>query len=235
MSVYVISDLHLSVACPEKAMDAFGHRWVQYIDKIQKGWNACVGPQDTVFVPGDISWAMTLEEAVSDLSFVDSALNGKKILMKGNHDFWWTSLKKMNCALEEAGIRSISFLQNNAVSVEGKTFCGSRGWFQDEKSQVTVGNADFTKITARELIRLRLSLEQAAENSSPYVLFHFPPLWNGFYQRDIIDVLHQYNVSDCYFGHVHGQYNVPAVQTFESIRFHFVSADFLEFVPRKIT
>mgnify|MGYP003316942370 CR=1 FL=1 len=233
MSLFVISDLHLSVACPEKAMDTFGARWTDYIHKIRASWNAVVGENDTVIVPGDISWAMNLEEAIPDLEFIHH-LNGKKILMKGNHDFWWTSLKKMQDTVQKNGFDSISFLHNSAIEVENQWICGTRGWFQDEKSQVTVGETDYKKITQRELIRLGLSLKARPDDCVPLVMFHFPPVWNGWYFREMLDLLLECDVRQCYFGHIHGVYNVSPVQTFDQINFHFIAADYLNFVPHKI-
>ena len=163
MSIFVLSDLHLSTdSLTNKSMEVFGSRWQGYIPKIEKNWNAVVGADDTVIVPGDISWATRLPEAESDLRFLDS-LNGKKLIGKGNHDFWWSTAAKMNAFFEEKGFTSLSILYNNAYIVEDRIICGTRGWFPDETRQVTVGEVDHAKIVNRELTRLNLSLDAAVK------------------------------------------------------------------------
>ena len=160
MSVYVIADLHLCTDNESKSMEVFGNRWKDYKNRIQTNWNKLVAPEDTVIIPGDISWALTLQDAISDLKFIDS-LNGKKIIMKGNHDFWWSSVTKMNALFSELSISSISVLNNNALEVEDYIITGSRGWFIDPSVQTKNVNADFEKVNNRELIRLKIGLEAA--------------------------------------------------------------------------
>lgn len=235
MSVYSIADLHLSTSV-SKPMDIFGYRWQGYTEKIKNRWSSLVCDGDTVVVPGDISWALTLEEALSDLQYIDS-LPGKKLLGKGNHDFWWSTMSKMKAFLSENGITSIDFLYNNAFLVEDYVICGSRGWYVEEKLQNTAAdNADYGKIVAREAIRLEMSILEAQkirpDSSFPILCyFHFPPVFNSFVCREIIDVLHKYNVKHCYFGHIHGNYTAPRTVEFEGISFTMVSADYLNFVP----
>lgn len=240
MSIFVIGDLHLSTnQVTNKSMEVFGRRWQGYTEKLRRNWEAVVSPNDTVVVPGDISWAMHLEEALSDLRFIEE-LPGQKLIGKGNHDFWWSTATKMNTFLEEQGIHSIRFLNNNAYLVEGCVLCGTRGWFLEEKQQVAVGTVDYAKILNREVIRLRLSLNEAVKLQEATtesggivppisVFLHFPPVWLDFVCRPFVDVLHEFGDPDCYFGHIHGMYHVPTSFEFENIHMKLVSSDALDF------
>ena len=234
MSIYSIADLHLSTSVA-KPMDIFGYRWQGYTEKIKKRWCALVGEDDTVVVPGDISWAMSLGDALSDFRFIDD-LPGKKILGKGNHDFWWTTVTKMRSYLSENGIGSIDFLYNNAFLVEDYVICGSRGWYVEERLQNTSDEVDYKKIVLREAARLEISLTEAtrlSENGRFPILcyFHFPPVFNSFVCREMVDVLHAFGVKHCYFGHIHGNYTIPRTIDFERISFTMIAADYLNFVP----
>ena len=244
MAIFVLSDLHLSTdASTNKSMEVFGARWQDYISKIEKNWNAVVGENDTVIIPGDISWATRLEEAESDLRFLDS-LKGKKLIGKGNHDFWWTTASKMKAFFEEKKINSISILYNNAYIVEDRVICGTRGWFPDEGRQVTVGDVDHAKILNRELTRLRLSLDSAValKNTAeaegkvlPITVFlHFPPVWADFAMNEIVDIMLEYNLGECYFGHIHGAYNQQSKFEYKGIKMTLCSSDQLNFYPLKI-
>ena len=242
MSLFVLADLHLSTdsrTC--KSMEVFGAHWQDYIAKIEKNWNAVVGEDDTVIVPGDISWATRLEDAESDLRFLDS-LNGKKLIGKGNHDFWWTTATKMYAFFEEKGLYSISILYNNVYIVEDRIICGTRGWFPDESRQITVGEVDHAKIVNREITRLKLSLDAAKrlqdERKSEFgealpitVFLHFPPVWGDFTMREFIDIFHEYGIEECFFGHIHSAYSQIGKFEFEGIKFTLTSSDFLNFHP----
>lgn len=240
MSIFSIGDLHLSTnQRTNKSMEVFGKRWLGYMDKIKTNWEAVVTDADTVVIPGDISWAMNLDEALEDFLFLDS-LPGQKLIGKGNHDFWWTTNRKMSRFFEEHDIKSIHILNNNAYVVEDSIICGTRGWFLDEKQQVTVGSVDYAKIVNREVIRLKLSLDEAvklrrqAEVTAGRVLpiavfLHFPPVWLDFICREFVDVLHEYGITECYFGHIHGMYNHPRSFTFEGITMTLCASDFLNF------
>ncbi|MBQ9121703.1 MAG: metallophosphoesterase [Clostridia bacterium] len=232
MSLFAMADLHLSTTT-DKPMDIFGSRWQSYMEKIEARWRAVVSEEDTVVVPGDISWGLSLEEAIGDLIFLDS-LPGHKIIGKGNHDFWWSTVTKMKNAFEENGIRSIDFLFNNAYNAEEYTVCGTRGWYVEEKLQATKFDTDYDKIVAREVSRLRTSLEagrKIADGRELLAFFHFPPVFRGFICREIVDALHEYGVKNCYFGHIHGLYNIPRSIEFEGISMSMISADFLDFTP----
>lgn len=244
MSIFVLSDLHLSTdATTNKSMEVFGSRWQDYISKIKNNWNAVVGESDTVIIPGDISWATRLEEAESDLRFLDS-LNGKKLIGKGNHDFWWSTASKMYAFFEEKGFSTLSILYNNAFIIEDRIICGTRGWFPDESKQVTVGEVDHAKIVNREMTRLKLSLDAAkklqserAESGEPLpieVFLHFPPVWNDFVMEEFVSALKEYGIESCYFGHIHSNYSMPGRFEYEGIKFTLTSSDFLNFYPLKI-
>ncbi len=245
MSLFAISDLHLSTdSSTNKSMEIFGERWRDYIRKIEYNWNSIVSENDTVVIPGDISWSLTLAQAESDLRFVNS-LNGKKLLGKGNHDFWWSTAKKMTDFFEQKGFDTLSILYNNAYICDGYVICGTRGWFPDEGIQTAVNNADYDKIINREVLRLRLSLDCAKKLQQEYqkenslllpiaVFLHFPPIWNDFAIEEMISALKEYEVRECFYGHIHNVYNVSGSFEFDNIRFKMISSDFLNFYPLKI-
>ncbi|MBQ2468319.1 MAG: metallophosphoesterase [Clostridia bacterium] len=239
MSVWSIADLHLSLSTP-KPMDVFGSRWRGYTEKIEKNWRAVVKDGDTVVIPGDVSWAMRLPEAEADFRFIDS-LPGEKIVGKGNHDLWWTTVSKMERFLSDAGITSIKFLYNNAYLRDGAVIAGTRGWFPEERLMVSkaLADADFKKLVEREEIRLRASLEagdklrrEAGLPDAPiFVYLHFPPLFEGFRVDGMMDAMRGFGVTRCFFGHVHGNYSVPASVEQDGMTLSLISADYLGFVP----
>jgi len=234
MSLFSIADLHLSLSA-DKPMDVFGSRWHSYTEKIEKNWRAVVNEEDTVIVPGDISWGMSLAEAEADLAFLHS-LPGKKLIGKGNHDYWWGTVSKMRAFLAEKGLTSIDFLHNNAYECEDYIVCGTRGWYVEERLQNARENADYQKIVAREASRLEASIKEGIclrGDSGKTILtyLHFPPVFRNFICRELVDVLHRYGVRYCYFGHIHGTYDVPRSTDFEGVTMTLISADFLNFVP----
>ena len=235
MSLYVMADLHLS-SDRSKSMEIFGSRWQDYMEKIQKNWNKTVSPEDTVIIPGDISWSLKLEDTLEDFRFLEG-LNGKKLIGKGNHDFWWSTHSKLRAFWEQHEIRSVDILYNNAHRFENCIVSGTRGWFVEENQQHTVGDVEYAKIVNREAIRLRISLEEAVrlrgeDTSLPIVVFlHFPPVWNEFVCREILDILHEFEIKTCYFGHIHGAYYAPRTVNFEGIDFTICAADYLNFTP----
>ncbi len=245
MSIFVLSDLHLSTDLSmNKSMDVFGDRWRDYMVKIQKNWNSVVDDDDTVIVPGDISWATRLEEAYSDLDFLNK-LNGKKLIGKGNHDFWWTTASKMYRFFEDNGFDTIKLLYNNAYVVEDRIVCGTRGWFPDESKQVVVGDVDYQKIVNREVGRLKLSLEAAKKlqdedreqngHELPIEVFlHFPPIWAELEMREMLDLLEEYGIEQVFFGHIHSAYGSARTFPYKNITFTLTSSDFLNFYPLKI-
>ncbi|MBO7304701.1 MAG: metallophosphoesterase [Clostridia bacterium] len=240
MSIFAIADLHLSTLdSTDKSMEIFGKRWTAYTERLRQNWTRLVTDGDTVIIPGDVSWALTLGEAYSDLKFIDS-LPGKKILLKGNHDFWWCTMKKHAEFFDKNGIGSISFLFNNAHVVENVIVAGTRGWYHDEDAANLPNATDFEKLTNRETQRLKFSLDAAmalkAENpEKPIVVFmHFPPFWNGKESESIINLLLSYGIKDVYYGHIHGNYTVEPTFIYKGIKMSIISADYLDFVPKII-
>ena len=237
MSLFVISDLHLDVLTNEKSMEVFGDKWKNYTQRLKNNWNAVVSENDTVIVPGDISWALTLEASIHDLKWINE-LPGRKILMKGNHDFWWSTAKKMKAFFAENSLDTLEILYNGAIEVENYILAGSRGWFVDKSTQPqSVVNADYDKVLNREKIRLKMSLDEAkrlqeSSNKEILVFFHFPPVWNDFVCDEIISILKEYEISRVYFGHIHGSYNVSSLFEYEGIQFKMISADFIDFLPQ---
>ena len=245
MALFVLSDLHLSTNdTTNKSMEVFGSRWNDYLNKLKNNWNAVVTENDTVIVPGDISWATRLEEARDDLCYLNS-LNGKKLIGKGNHDFWWSTATKLYSFFDENGFDSLKILYNNAYIVEDRIVCGTRGWFPDESKQNTTNDADYDKIVNRELIRLKLSLDCAVKLQEEHlkefgvklpilVFLHFPPVWCDLVMQEFVDVLNEYGIEECFFGHIHSAYSLPGRFTYQNIRFTLTSSDFLSFYPLKI-
>ena len=237
MSIFTIADLHLPGKDGEKkSMEVFGSRWIGGTDKLQKNWNAIITDNDSIIIPGDISWAMTLEEAYNDFAFLN-ALPGTKIIGKGNHDFWWATASKMYNFFETNHFDTLKILYNNSFVINNKLICGSRGWFAEESNQKTVGDVSWTKITERETLRLKMSLNSSPTRSNleKIVFLHFPPIWSNSVCQEIIELLHEHNVTKCYFGHIHGIYSSDASFNYEGIKFELISADHLDFCPKKIT
>lgn len=239
MSLFVISDLHLDVLTSEKSMEVFGDKWKDYTNRIQKNWSAVVAPTDTVIIPGDISWALNLNDSITDLKWIND-LPGKKILMKGNHDFWWNTVTKMKNFFAENRLNTLDILYNNAIEVEDYILAGSRGWFVDKTMQTTkTCSVDYEKILNREQIHLKMSLDCAKElqkNSNKEILafFHFPPIWGDFECTELINILKEYGISRAFFGHIHGSYAHPSAFEYKGILFKMISADFIDFIPQII-
>ena len=185
MALFVISDLHLDTRTNEKSMEVFGDKWKNYTQRIKKNWSAVVSNSDTVIIPGDISWALTLQDSLADLKWIND-LPGKKILMKGNHDFWWNTVTKMKKFFAENQLDTFEILYNNAIETDKYILAGSRGWFVDKTIQNTsLTTVDYEKILNREQIHLRMSLDAAKKiqedtEKEILVFFHFPPIWNDF-------------------------------------------------------
>ncbi len=237
MALFVIGDLHLSLSS-QKPMDIFGSRWENYISKIEAGWKSVVSESDTVIVAGDVSWAMTTEESKPDFDFIE-ALPGKKILLKGNHDYWWQTQAKLDKFLVSNGYKTISFLHNNAYICEDFIVCGSRGWYDESKDNL-MKNASNTKIIAREVQRIKISLDAGcalddAEHPREKLMFmHFPAIFKGYMCDEIIAVLYRYGIERCFYGHIHGNYEAREVINYADIDFRLISADYINFIPFKI-
>ena len=230
MSLFALSDTHLSLY-NDKPMDVFGNRWQDYANKLDKGWRAVVTDNDTVVIAGDVSWGISLNEAKLDLLYIDS-LPGKKIISKGNHDYWWSTSAKINTFFEENNITTIKTMHNNAFVVDNITVCGTRGWYSEGKNAPR--EADYNKIVAREAGRLELSVKEGlklSETNEIAVFLHFPPVYNDYICKEIIEILHKYNIDKVFYGHIHGVYSLPSTFRYDGIDFTITSADYLNFVP----
>lgn len=224
MSLFAIADLHLSLGT-DKPMDIF-KGWDNYVERLENNWRRLIGPQDTVVIPGDISWAMSLEQTRADFAFLQS-LPGKKLLLKGNHDYWWTTRRKMDRFLEEQGFDTLSIVHNSAVAVGEWAVCGTRGWFFDAEE-----DAD-RKVLLREVGRLKMSIDAAeATGREPLVFLHYPPALGDSRCEEILAVLRERGIRRCYFGHVHGPQarRVPE-RVVDGVWMKLVSCDAVDFCP----
>ena len=231
MAIYVIADLHLSFNDP-KPMSIFGTNWKNHEEKIKKDWISKVKNDDTVLHLGDFSWAMHLNETLKDFEYLNS-LPGKKILLRGNHDYWWTTKTKMERFIKESGFENISFMQNDSIEIENKIFCGTRGW-----SLLNTETDNSRKIISRECIRLELSIQNALskyqEGKEIIVCMHYPPIFKTNIEKnefsDFFRILKKYNIKKCFYGHLHGTSIKEALEgDILGIELHLVSADGLDF------
>lgn len=229
MSIYVIADLHLSFE-KEKPMSIFGDNWENHANKIKNNWKNKVTNNDYVILPGDFSWAMHLKETYKDFQYLNE-LPGKKILLKGNHDYWWTTLKNMREFVKENNFENIDFLYNNSYLVEDKIIVGTRGW-----NILDTDNSK--KMIKRECNRLELSLKDGIEkygNQREIIAFmHYPPVTQSLLSNnggsEFIDLMKKYNIKRCYYGHLHGQAHKDAIEgNVEGIELKLISADYLDF------
>ncbi len=225
MALFTISDLHLSLS-EDKPMDVF-YGWDNYVERIEANWKRVVGENDTVVIPGDISWALKLEDSLQDLLFIES-LPGKKIILKGNHDLWWATMSKLNVFFEKNNIKTITPLFNSFVMAEGFAICGSRGWMCDNSEQNK-------KIILREAGRLETSLSSAQKAGlKPIVFLHYPPVYADVCCEEITGVLKKYEIDHVFHGHIHGSGLHRSVGFHEGITYKLVSCDCIEFTPYKI-
>ncbi len=225
MALFAIADLHLSLG-ENKPMDIF-EGWKNYVPRLEKNWRDTVRQEDTVVVAGDISWAMKLEEAETDFRFLNS-LPGRKLILKGNHDYWWSTRKKIEEFLRRCGFNSIGIIHNSAERVGNIAVCGTRGWL------CAAGSAEDQKIVAREVGRLKTSLDAAEKTGGkPVVFLHYPPVYDGTECGEILGVLLDRGVEDCYYGHIHGRLAAARapVGKYRGIRMHLIACDYLGFRP----
>lgn len=229
MAVYAIGDLHLSLG-GDKPMDIFAG-WEGYVDRLRESWLREIHPDDTIVLAGDTSWAMRLENCGADFAFINE-LPGKKLLLKGNHDYWWTTMAKMERYLLENGFDTIGFLFNSCTLAEGLALCGTRSWMYEPDVPHDA------KVMAREAGRLRASL-QCAKDTAPeaerVVFLHYPPLYPGTSFPEVLDIMREFEVRRCYYGHLHGPTIRRAVQgKVDGIDYRLISADAMAFTPLKI-
>ncbi len=227
MALYAIGDLHLSFGA-DKPMDVFGGRWDGYIDKLRAGLS-CITEEDTTVLLGDLSWAMSMEAAQPDFAFI-SAIPGRKIVLKGNHDYWWTTAAKFHRFCAEQGFSQMEVLHNNCLFYGDVALCGTRGWFYEEEKHGTHDE----KVFLRELSRLETSLRAAGEHEKLCFL-HYPPKYQGYECAPILELLQKYGVRDCYYGHLHAEsLRLAFLGRSHDVDFHLVSADYVNFIPVKI-
>lgn len=229
MSLYVIGDLHLCFSNPSKTMSIFSG-WENYQERIKKNWLETVSEEDTVVLAGDISWGMSLQQALPDFKFINE-LSGQKIIIKGNHDYWWVTMKKINDFLSAENLDTIKILHNNHYQYGSYGICGTRGWVnmpdevQDEK------------VLKREVQRLETSIKSAvSEGLEPLVFMHYPPIFAANFNYDMLDVLYRYNIKECFYGHVHGRsaHGLCIKNTYDGINFHLIAGDYIQFKPEKV-
>ena len=227
MALYAIGDTHLSLGA-DKSMEVFGGSWEGYVEKLEEGFS-CVSDDDTVVLCGDLSWGMSLEEAKKDLEFLNSRLPGEKWILKGNHDYWWNTASKMNAFFQANGLERLHILHNNCAFYGDVALCGTRGWFYEEQA-----NAPSGKVFRREVMRLETSLKAAGEAEQSCFL-HYPPLHKGHQCPEILQLLEQYQVKLCCYGHLHGPSHRLAVEGVQgSVAYQLVAADYIGFRPKKI-
>lgn len=233
MSLFTIADLHLS-STSDKPMDIFGPAWEDHAERLRENWQRTVTPDDTVVVAGDISWGMRPGDAAKDFEYLES-LNGRKIILKGNHDYWWATMKKLCEFRDSVGAKSVDFLFNNAYYAEGCVICGTRGWFP----AASYGDDDL-RIVNREAARLRTSvlcgqkLQQEHENSELLVFLHYPPAFSGQRCAQICEVLSEYGIKRVWYGHLHGEVKHKLTYQIAGAALNLIAADQVGFTPVKI-
>ncbi len=227
MALYAIGDLHLCLGAP-KPMDIFGGAWVGYMDKLKEGLSV-ITPEDTTVLLGDLSWALDLPSSQKDFAWINE-IPGKKIILKGNHDYWWSTAAKFTKFCLENGFSNMELLNNNCFQYENWAICGTRGWFFEEERS---GQHD-EKVFKRELMRLEASLKAAGDRNK-MVFLHYPPRYKGYTCPQILELLDRYEVRRCFYGHLHGGSHKLAMEgIWDGVEFRLVSADYLNFAPYKV-
>lgn len=226
--IYGIGDLHFDFS-KKKPMDIFGDNWINHEEQIVNNWKELVKEEDLVLIAGDVSWALRLNQAYSDLERIDK-LPGKKIISKGNHDYWWESLSKMN----GLNLPSISFLHNNFYQYKNTSIHGTRGWLSRDSDDF---KPEDEKIFNRELLRLKMSLDLGKDMlvEKKIVMIHYPPFNKDSSPNEFVKLMRDYGVDICVYGHLHADGHKYAVEdTIEGIKFHCISSDYIGFVPKLI-
>ncbi len=227
MALYAMGDLHLCLGAP-KPMDVFGGAWVGYMDKLREGLS-CITAEDTLVLLGDLSWALDLEHAKEDFAFINT-IPGRKIILKGNHDYWWSTVAKFGKFCAENGFSDMVLLNNNCFEYDDIAICGTRGWFFEESRS----SEHDEKVFRRELLRLEASLKAAGEKQK-LVFLHYPPRYRGYTCDEILALLGQYGVRQCFYGHLHGPSHALAMEgLWDGTEYRLVSADRLDFKPMLI-
>ncbi|MBQ9647469.1 MAG: metallophosphoesterase [Oscillospiraceae bacterium] len=227
MSLYVIGDLHLSLT-GEKPMDVFGEKWANHVERTREAFSQ-LHDDDVTVLAGDTSWGMSLAGALPDFAFID-ALPGKKLLLKGNHDYWWTTASKMKKFFSDHGFTTLDILHNNCFFYGDYALCGTRGWFYEEDAEGTHTG----KMLAREALRLEASF-QAAGGRPILCFLHYPPIYQGYQCPELLTLIDRYHAERCYYGHLHGATHKRAFEGKRSFtEYSLVSADYLGFAPKKV-
>ena len=227
MALYAIGDLHLCLGAP-KPMDVFGGAWIGYMDKLQQGLSV-IGPDDTTVLLGDLSWALDLPSSRADFAWIND-IPGRKIILKGNHDYWWSTAAKFYKFCGENGFSNMEILNNNCFTYDDWAICGTRGWFFEEERS---GQHD-EKVFRRELMRLEASLKAAGEKPK-MVFLHYPPRYKGYECGEILELLEKYEVRRCFYGHLHGGSHKLAMEgTWDGVEFRLVAADYIGFKPYRV-
>lgn len=227
MTLYAIGDLHLCLGAP-KPMDIFGGAWVGYMDKLKEGMSV-IQPEDTTVLLGDLSWSLDLPNAKADFAWIHE-IPGRKIILKGNHDYWWSTAAKFQKFCRENGFENLHLLNNNCYEYGQWAICGTRGWFFEEERS---GQHD-EKVFKRELIRLETSLK-AAGKKEKIVFLHYPPRYKGYTCPEILALLEKYEVRRCFYGHLHGGSHKLAMEgQWDGVDFRLVAADYIQFQPYKV-
>ena len=228
MALYAIGDLHLCLGAP-KPMDVFGGSWVGYMDKLADKLSV-ITPEDTTVLLGDLSWALDLQSSAEDFAWICRNIPGRKIILKGNHDYWWSTAAKFEKFCRENGFGDLFLLNNNCYEYEDWAICGTRGWFYEEMRS---GEHD-EKVFKRELLRLEASLK-AAGDKRKMVFLHYPPRYRGYECGEILQLLEKYGVCRCFYGHLHGGSHALAMEgLWDGIEYRLVAADYLNFAPYKV-
>ena len=227
MALYAIGDLHLCLGAP-KPMDVFGGAWVGYMDKLKEGFSK-VTEEDTTVLLGDLSWALDMTNAQADFAWINE-IPGRKIILKGNHDYWWSTAAKFHKFCQDNGFENLHILNNNCYEYDDYAICGTRGWFFEEERS---GQHD-EKVFKRELLRLEASLKAAGEKPK-MVFLHYPPRYKGYECREIIELLERYGVRRCFYGHLHSESHKLAVEgLWGGVDYRLVSADYIGFKPVRV-
>lgn len=230
MAIYTIADLHLSFNT-NKPMNVFGINWENYEEKIKQNWIENVKEEDLVVLPGDFSWSMYLDETIKDFEFIN-ALPGTKLLLKGNHDYWWSTVTSMRKFLKDNNIENIDFLYNNSYEFDNKIIIGTRGWALSE-------DQEDKRLNKRECNRLELSIQDGikkyGEDKEIIAFMHYPPISKVYMNTEYIEILKKYNIKRCYYGHLHAGAIQEALEgNIDGIDFKLVSSDGVNFKLIKI-
>ncbi|MBQ6018156.1 MAG: metallophosphoesterase [Clostridiales bacterium] len=237
MAIYALADLHLCLSCPEKSMEYVWSAWDNYVQRIKENWEAVVTAEDTVLIPGDISWATYVDKAEEDFRFI-SELPGRKLLSRGNHDYWWTTMKKMEEFFEQKGFKDLGFVRTNVAEADGCLISGTRGWMIETRDAIS--GSDNKKIYDRERLRIQMCIDKLNEADPEHakkhiLMIHYPPITSNMGFTEFAHQMAQGGIDICVYGHLHGKSHKKAFEgDFEGTKFICTSADFVGFKPVKI-